>query len=89
VERDFAFVVDRGLAAAELIKAVRTTDKKLISEVTLFDVYVGPGIGENQKSLALNVKLQPTDKTLTEEEIEQFSSKVIANVEKRCGGVLR
>ncbi len=89
VERDFAFVVDRNLAAAELIKAVRTTDKKLISEVTLFDVYVGPGIGENQKSLALNVKLQPADKTLTEEEIEQFSSKVIANVEKRCGGVLR
>ncbi|NOZ66908.1 MAG: phenylalanine--tRNA ligase subunit beta [Alphaproteobacteria bacterium] len=89
VERDFAFVVDRDLAAAELIKAVRTTDKKLISEVTLFDVYVGPGIGENQKSLALNVKLQPADKTLTEEEIEQFSSKVIANVKKRCGGGLR
>ena len=89
VERDFAFVVDQDMAAAELIKAVRGADKKLISDITLFDVYQGPGIDENQKSLAINVKLQPQDKTLTEEDIESFSSKVIANVLKRTGGTLR
>lgn len=89
VERDFAFVVDKDLAAAELIKAVNGADKKLIQDITLFDVYVGPGIEDNQKSVAVSVKLQPKDKTLTEEEIENFSAKVIANVLKRTGGTLR
>ncbi len=89
VERDFAFVVDQAVAAADLIKAVRGADKNLIREITLFDVYVGPGIEESQKSMAISIKLQSRDRTLTEEEIEQFSSKVIANVQKRTGGTLR
>ncbi|MBL4801809.1 MAG: phenylalanine--tRNA ligase subunit beta [Emcibacter sp.] len=89
VERDFAFVVNKDVVAADLIKAVRGADKKLIHDVTLFDVYVGAGIDDNQKSLAINVKLQPVDKTLTEDDIEAFSSKVITNVLKRTGGILR
>ncbi|PCI50549.1 MAG: phenylalanine--tRNA ligase subunit beta [Alphaproteobacteria bacterium] len=89
VERDFAFVVDRDVTAADLIKAVRGADRKLCHDVTLFDVYVGSGIRENQKSVAISVKLQAIDKTLTEEEIELFSSTVIANVQKRTGGILR
>jgi len=89
VERDFAFVVDRDVAAADLIKALRITDKKLIEDITLFDVYMGPGINDNQKSVALSVKLQPKNKTLTEEDIEIFSTKAIANVLNMTGGVLR
>ncbi|VAW06447.1 Phenylalanyl-tRNA synthetase beta chain [hydrothermal vent metagenome] len=89
VERDFAFVVDRDLSAGDLIRAVRAADKKLIRDVTLFDIYQGPGIGEDQKSLAVNVRLQPQDRTLTEEEIDRFSAKVIANVRKNTGGMLR
>ncbi|MCK5425683.1 MAG: phenylalanine--tRNA ligase subunit beta [Emcibacter sp.] len=89
VERDFAFVVDLDTTAADLIRAVRGADKKLIRDVNLFDVYVGAGIDEDKKSLAISVTLQPVDKTLTDEAIEDFSSKVIANVEKRTGGVLR
>ena len=72
-----------------MIRAVRGADKKLIRDVNLFDVYVGAGIDEDKKSLAISVTLQPVDKTLTDEAIEDFSSKVIANVEKRTGGVLR
>ncbi len=89
VERDFAFVVDQDIAAGDIIKAIRGSDKKLITDVSLFDVYVGAGIKDTQKSIAISVKLQPQDKTLTEEDIEQFSTKVIANVQKRTGGILR
>jgi len=89
VERDFAFVVDRDVAAADLIKAVRAADRKLIENITLFDVYIGPGISETQKSLAISVILQPKDKTLTEEDIEIFSRAAIANVQKMTGGILR
>ncbi|WP_417624558.1 phenylalanine--tRNA ligase subunit beta [Paremcibacter congregatus] len=89
VERDFAFVVNRDVTAADIIKAIRAADKKLIDEVSLFDIYEGPGIEENQKSVALNVRLQPMDRTLTDEDIAQFSAKVIANVAKNTGGALR
>ncbi|NOZ42333.1 MAG: phenylalanine--tRNA ligase subunit beta, partial [Alphaproteobacteria bacterium] len=89
VERDFAFVVDDDVVAADLIRAIRGTDKKLIRDITLFDVYTGSGIGDGKKSVAVSIVMQPEDKTLTEEEIEQFSSRVIANVHKRTGGILR
>jgi len=89
VERDFAFVVNQNVPAADLLKALRTADKKLIEDITLFDVYTGPGIDENQKSVAVSVKLQPKDKTLTDEDIEIFSAKAIANVQKMTGGTLR
>jgi len=89
VERDFAFVVDRDVAAADMIKAVRSADKNLIEDINLFDVYEGPGVEEGRKSVAINVRLQPMDRTLTDEDIEQFSDKVIANVAKSTGGALR
>lgn len=89
VARDFAFVVDRGVPAAKLIKAVRDADKNLIREVTVFDVYEGKGIDSGKKSVALSVTLQPTDKTLTDTEIEAISSKITSTVEKATGAVLR
>ncbi len=89
VERDFAFVVDAGLPAETLLRAARGVDKKLVSEVRLFDIYTGPGVGEGKKSLAITVVLQPEEATLTEEALEAFSQRLVAAVEKATGGSLR
>jgi phenylalanyl-tRNA synthetase beta chain len=89
VTRDFAFVVEETVAAEELLRAIRGADKTLIETVSLFDVYQGKGVEDGKKSVALSVKLQPKDKTLTDEEIEAVSRQVIAAVGKQCGGVLR
>ena len=89
VGRDFAFVVDDGVPVAAVLAAARGADKKLIAEVRLFDAFTGGGLGEGEKSLAVNVTLQPTEKTLTDAEIEAVASRVVAAVEKATGGVLR
>ncbi|MDQ0464477.1 phenylalanyl-tRNA synthetase beta chain [Caulobacter ginsengisoli] len=87
--RDFAFLVDRARPAGDLVKAAAGADKALISAVRVFDVYEGAGVGEGQKSVALEVALQPREKTLTEAEIEAVSGAVVAAVEKACGAKLR
>jgi phenylalanyl-tRNA synthetase beta chain len=89
VERDFAFVVDRDLPAETLLRAARGVDRKLVSDVRLFDVYEGKGLPEGKKSLAISVVLQPQDATLTDAEIEGFSKRLVAAVEKATGGTLR
>ncbi len=89
VERDFAFVVETGVMAETLVKAARGADKKLIADVRIFDLYEGQGIEAGKKSLAIEVILQPRDKTLTDEEIDAVSKKIIAQVEKATGGTLR
>jgi phenylalanyl-tRNA synthetase beta chain len=89
VERDFAFVVPADLAAETLLRAARAVDRKLVSEVRLFDVYAGAGLPEGRKSLAITVVLQPEDATLTEEQIEGFAQKLVAQVAKATGGELR
>ncbi len=89
VERDFAFIVDSGVTAAQVINAAEKADKKLIAQVSLFDVFEGEDLGEGKKSLAVNVVLQPVEKTLTDAEIDAIAEKVVANVTKATGGVLR
>jgi phenylalanyl-tRNA synthetase beta chain len=89
VERDFAFLVDAAVSAETVLRAVRNADKDLIVDVGLFDVYTGAGVGDGQKSLALSVTLQPRMATLTDAEIEAVAAKVVAAVEKACGGRLR
>jgi phenylalanyl-tRNA synthetase beta chain len=89
VERDFAFVVDASIPAETLLRAARSVDKKLVSEVRLFDIYTGAGVGEGKKSLAITVVLQPEEATLTEEALEAFSQKLVTAVEKATGGLLR
>jgi len=89
VNRDFAFVVDRDVPAAKLIGAVRAAEKKLVSDVGVFDVFTGDAIGEGKKSVALSVTLQPVQATMTDEEIDAVAAKIVANVEKQTGGVLR
>jgi len=89
VNRDFAFVVDDDVPAAKLIAAIRQADKKLVVDVTVFDVFVGPSVGEGRKSVALSVTLQPVAATMTDAEIDAVAGKVVANVEKQTGGSLR
>jgi phenylalanyl-tRNA synthetase beta chain len=89
VTRDFAFVVERGVKAADLVRAAQNVDKKLISNVSVFDVYEGKGIEPGKKSIAIAVTLQPREKTMTDEEIETLAAKIVAEVGKRTGGVLR
>jgi len=89
IERDFAFVVDHGLPAETLLRAARGVDRKLVTEIRLFDVYDGAGLPQGKKSLAITVVLQPRERTLTDSEIEGFSKRLVAHVEKATDGVLR
>jgi phenylalanyl-tRNA synthetase beta chain len=89
VERDFAFIVDRSVKAAELVRAAQTVDRKLIANVGVFDVYEGKGIDPGKKSIAINVTLQPREKTMTDQEIDALAEKIVAEVQKRTGGALR
>src|SRR5690606_4411470 len=70
VERDFAFVVDRTVTAEDILKAARGADKALIRDTGVFDLYAGPGVAADKKSVAITVRLQADDRTLTEAEIE-------------------
>ncbi|MBO0752935.1 MAG: phenylalanine--tRNA ligase subunit beta, partial [Bradyrhizobiaceae bacterium] len=89
VERDFAFIVSRDVKADDLVRAAQGADRKLITGITVFDVYDGPGIDPDKKSIAIAVTLQPRERTLTDQEIDAVSARVVAEVEKRTGGVLR
>ncbi|MGP9814088.1 phenylalanine--tRNA ligase subunit beta [Rhodopseudomonas sp. NSM] len=89
VSRDFAFIVDRKVAAADLVRAAQGIDKKLITSVGVFDVYEGKGIDPDKKSIAIAVTLQPRDKTMTDQEIDAVGEKIVAEVTKKTGGTLR
>lgn len=89
VERDFAFIVDRGVRAEDLLRAARGADKALIVDATIFDLYEGKGIEDGKKSLALSVRLQAMDRTLTDDEINAVADKVVQAVSKATGGQLR
>jgi phenylalanyl-tRNA synthetase beta chain len=82
IERDFAFVVDAKLAAGEIVKAVKLADRTLIETVTVFDVYEGPGVPDGKKSVAIAVRIQPKDATLTEAEIEALAQKIVTSALK-------
>jgi phenylalanyl-tRNA synthetase beta chain len=89
VERDFAFVVDNTVKAADIVRAAQNADKKLIAGVTVFDVYEGKGIATGKKSIAIAVTIQPREKTMTDEEIEALAARIVAEVAKRTDGALR
>ncbi|MEM6635918.1 MAG: phenylalanine--tRNA ligase subunit beta [Pseudomonadota bacterium] len=93
VERDFAFVIDTNVEALALVNAAQGADKALIRSVRVFDEFTGPQaemqMGPGKKSLAITVRIEPLDKTLTDEEIDEIGQKVVAKVSKATGGVLR
>jgi phenylalanyl-tRNA synthetase beta chain len=89
VRRDFAFIVDKAIEAAAVIKAAESAEKSLISRISVFDVFQGQGVPAGKKSLALEMTLTPTGRTLTEAEIEAVSAKVVEQVAKTTGAELR
>jgi phenylalanyl-tRNA synthetase beta chain len=89
VTRDFAFVVGRDVVAADILRAAQGAERQLIAGIDVFDLYEGQGIEPDKKSVAIAVTLQPTEKTLTDAEIEAVSRKIVAEVAKKTGAVLR
>jgi phenylalanyl-tRNA synthetase beta chain len=89
IERDFAFVVEQSIRSGDLVRAAQSADRRLISKIAVFDVYQGAGIEPGKKSIAIAVTLQPRDKTMTDQEIEAVAGKIVAEVKKRTGAVLR
>ena len=89
VERDFAFVVDADVAALDLVNAAAGADKTLIADVRVFDEFIGGSLGDGKKSLAITVRLEPVEATLTDKDIEVVGQKVIEKVTKATGGTLR
>ncbi|RWC46964.1 MAG: phenylalanine--tRNA ligase subunit beta [Mesorhizobium sp.] len=89
VKRDFAFVVDKAVEAGTLTRAALAADRKLITNVSVFDVFEGASLGAAKKSIAIEVSIQPVDKTLTDEDFETLAKRIVENVNKQTGGVLR
>lgn len=89
VKRDFAFVVDKAVEAGTLVRAALAADKKLITAVSVFDIFEGASLGEGKKSIAIEVSIQPVEKTLTDEDFEALAKRIVENVGKQTGGALR
>lgn len=89
VKRDFAFVVDQTVEAATVMRAAAAADRKLIAGVNVFDVFEGASLGSGKKSVAIEVTIQPVDRTLTEEDFEALAGRIVENIGKQTGGVLR
>lgn len=88
VQRDFAFLVDDAVEAENIIRAARSADK-MIGSIDVFDVYKGKGVEDGKKSVAINVTIQPKDKTLGDTEIDAITKKIVEAVVSKCGAVLR
>ena len=88
VRRDFAFLVPADLAGGDLVRAVRGADKAAIVTADLFDVFTGQGVPEGQKSLAIEVVLQPSEKSFTDEDLKAISDRIVAAAAK-LGAILR
>ncbi|MDP1584108.1 MAG: phenylalanine--tRNA ligase subunit beta [Bradyrhizobium sp.] len=89
VSRDIAFIVDRAVKSGDIVRAAQGVDRKLITDVGVFDVYEGKGIDDGKKSIAIAVTIQPREKTLTDQEIEAVAARIVAEVTKKTGGSLR
>ena len=89
LSRDFAFVVGRDVPAGDIVKAAQNAERKLVTGVDVFDLYEGPGVPDGAKSVAIAVRLQPSERTLTDAEIEAVSAKIVAEVTRRTGATLR
>ena len=88
-ERDFAFILDKSFPVQELIEVISNVDKNLIKAVKVFDVYEGKNIPENKKSIALNVTIQSSDKTLSEDDLNKINQLIISSVESKIDAKIR
>ena len=88
-ERDFAFIVNKNVKAQDLINAISGVDQKLISNIKVFDVYEGENIPDNQKSIAINLTIQSSEKTLNDSDLEKINKLIIETVENKTGAKIR
>ena len=88
-ERDFAFIIDKKVKAQDLIKIISNVDKNLIQSVKIFDLYEGDNIPEDKKSIALNVTIQSSEKTLKDKDLENLNNLIIKSVEDKTGAKIR
>jgi len=88
-ERDFAFVLDKNFKAQDIIQIISDVDKNLIKDIKVFDVYEGKNIPEDKKSIALNITIQSSEKTLTDDDLDKISKLIISAVESKTGAKIR
>ena len=88
-ERDFAFVIDKIFKIGTLEKIIREVNENLIQNVSTFDVYQGENIPKDKKSIALNVTVQSSEKTLNEKDLEKINNLIISTVESKSGAKIR
>ena len=88
-ERDFAFIVNKDVSAQDLINSISSIDKSLVKDVRVFDVYQGDNIPENQKSIAISVTIQSSERTLNDNDLEQINNLIIKTVENKTGAKIR
>ena len=89
VTREFAFIVDNLMESEKLIQVAKSSDKTLISDVIIYDIYEGDKIPNGKKSIAIKVVIQPVDETLTDKDLERISFDLITAVNKKLSGTLR
>ena len=89
LQRDFAFIIDRATDAGDIVKAAMGADKATITDVVVFDIYAGPGVPDGKKSVAITATIQPRERTLTDADIEAIASRIVADVGRKTGAVLR
>ena len=88
-ERDFAFIVNKEVKAKDLIDTISNVDESLIKDIKVFDVYEGDNIPENQKSIAISVTIQSSERTLNENDLEKINNLIIKTVENKTGAKIR
>ena len=88
-ERDFAFIVNKDVTSQDLMSAISSIDQNLIGDTKIFDVYEGENIPENQKSIAISVTIQSSEKTLNDNDLEKINKLIIETIENKTGAKIR
>ena len=89
MKRDLALLLDKAVSMEQVEATVRESERRLLKEITLFDVYEGKNLPEGKKSYAITMTLQDAEKTLNDKQIEAVMNKIIANLTKKLGAELR
>ena len=89
ISRVFSFLINNELNVEDLINEIKSVDKILIQKISVFDVYQGNNIPKDKKSVSLSILIQPSDKSLTDDDLEKLSSQIIDNVLKKFGAEIR
>ena len=88
-ERDFAFVIDKTFKVVEIEKIINEVDSSIIKNVSVFDIFEGKNLPEGKKSVAINVTIQAMDRTLSENDLNEVSKRIINKVKEKTGATIR